>query len=572
MDPNESTDSYTCRLPNIEDFKILKPISRGAYGKVFLGQKNDKPDKYYAIKVMKKSEMINKNMVHQVNRERNALALSRSPYCVQLFYSLQSSSCVYLVMEYLIGGDLKSLLSMSGFFNEFVATFYIAEVALALEYLHKHGIIHRDIKPDNMLLTAQGHVRLTDFGLSRISVLRDLEIEDLVNISPNIVNKRTPGQILSLTSHLSFGSCEQIKCTPEMNKSRELSETPVLPCRSLSTSRRPNALSFGSHVDQNSSVESTFFTCSSYSNSRGTSELSDNNEHSYLSRSNNENMQPLLIQKLKNAPCSTGISQELDILDLSDIDPLGTPNRFSKRSLKEESPLRGVLKSKSLSAAKERPVVMMSTPVSAVKRFKPDSYNVLKKTRFNLDYNLERDDSRMAELSMSPIVTPSVKNVAFKTPKSVRKGKLQSSNIRILGTPDYLAPELLLKQEYGNKVDWWALGVCMYEFMTGVLPFNDDTLQLVFANILNRQLDWPEGEEALTDDAREGIEALLTLDPNARPNGEELKRFSIFKNINWDNLYESEAPFIPQPDNDMDTTYFSARNNLQNLKVSAFDL
>lgn len=73
------------------------------------------------------------------------------------------------VMEYLVGGDLKSLLSMYGYFDENMAVFYSAEITLALEYLHSHGIIHRDLKPDNMLLTDHGHVKLTDFGLSRIS-------------------------------------------------------------------------------------------------------------------------------------------------------------------------------------------------------------------------------------------------------------------------------------------------------------------------------------------------------------------------------------------------------------------
>nr|CAD7449173.1 unnamed protein product [Timema bartmani] len=139
---------------------------------VFLGRKKTTPDQVYAVKVMKKEDMINKNMVSQVVTERNALALSRSPFCVQLFYSLQSASCVYLVMEYMVGGDLKSLLGMYGYFDEKMAVFYAAEVTLALQYLHNHGIVHRDLKPDNMLLSHQGHVKLTDFGLSRISVHR----------------------------------------------------------------------------------------------------------------------------------------------------------------------------------------------------------------------------------------------------------------------------------------------------------------------------------------------------------------------------------------------------------------
>lgn len=207
---NKFHNPQKSRLPTIEDFSIIKPISRGAFGKVFLGYKNNDTEKLFAVKVMKKSDMINKNMVSQVITERNALALSRSPFCVNLYYSLQSASYIYLVMEYMVGGDLKSLLSMYGFFDEVSARFYCAEICMALEYLHEHGIVHRDIKPDNMLVSATGHVKLTDFGLSKIELSRDLEISDLISDSPgnlyncNVLNARTPGQLLSLTSHLSF--------------------------------------------------------------------------------------------------------------------------------------------------------------------------------------------------------------------------------------------------------------------------------------------------------------------------------------------------------------------------------
>lgn len=211
---NKFHNQSKSRMPTIDDFSIIKPISRGAFGKVFLGYKNNDTEKLFAVKVMKKSEMINKNMVSQVITERNALALSRSPFCVNLFYSLQSSSYIYLVMEYMVGGDLKSLLAMYGFFDEISARFYCAEICMALEYLHEHGIVHRDIKPDNMLVSATGHVKLTDFGLSKIECPRDLEISDLISDSPNLnqcntLSARTPGQLLSLTSHLSFAQPEK---------------------------------------------------------------------------------------------------------------------------------------------------------------------------------------------------------------------------------------------------------------------------------------------------------------------------------------------------------------------------
>ncbi|KAL1784405.1 serine serine/threonine-protein kinase greatwall isoform X2 [Sigmodon hispidus] len=193
------------RPPSIEEFTIVKPISRGAFGKVYLGQKGGK---LYAVKVVKKADMINKNMTHQVQAERDALALSKSPFVVHLYYSLQSASNVYLVMEYLIGGDVKSLLHIYGYFDEEMAIKYISEVALALDYLHRHGIIHRDLKPDNMLISNEGHIKLTDFGLSKVTLNRDINMMDILTTpsmaKPKHDYSRTPGQVLSLISSLGF--------------------------------------------------------------------------------------------------------------------------------------------------------------------------------------------------------------------------------------------------------------------------------------------------------------------------------------------------------------------------------
>nr|XP_037285290.1 serine/threonine-protein kinase greatwall-like isoform X3 [Rhipicephalus microplus] len=195
------------KLPSIDDFVVLKPISRGAFGKVYLAQKKGSEGQFFAIKSVKKSEMVHKNMVDQVLAERNALAVSRSPFVVHLFYCLQTPTSVHLVMEYMIGGDVKSLLHAYGFFEEPMARFYTAEAALALDYLHRRGIIHRDLKPDNMLISAEGHVKLTDFGLSQVEC-KKIDLADLIGTPASRASRpvqgRTPGQLLSLTSDLSF--------------------------------------------------------------------------------------------------------------------------------------------------------------------------------------------------------------------------------------------------------------------------------------------------------------------------------------------------------------------------------
>ena len=102
----------------------------------------------------------------------------------------------------------------------------------------------------------------------------------------------------------------------------------------------------------------------------------------------------------------------------------------------------------------------------------------------------------------SPIPTrPSaaMPTTPFRTPKSIRKKKVPATgDNRILGTPDYLAPELLLRNPHDSSVDWWGLGVCLYEFMIGIPPFMDETPEAVFDNILNMEPEFPEGEESLT--------------------------------------------------------------------------
>ncbi|KAI9014365.1 hypothetical protein CLU79DRAFT_767266 [Phycomyces nitens] len=173
--------------PTIKDFVIIKAISKGAYGSVFLAKKRVTGD-YYAIKFLKKSDMIAKNQVTNVKAERMILMTQTdSPFVTKLYYTFQSKDYLYLVLEYLNGGDCSALLKALGSLPEDWGRNYLAEVTLGLAYLNSKNIIHRDLKPDNLLIDQNGHLKLTDFGLSRIGFL-DRRVLDELRVGPTTNN------------------------------------------------------------------------------------------------------------------------------------------------------------------------------------------------------------------------------------------------------------------------------------------------------------------------------------------------------------------------------------------------
>jgi len=815
---SESRNNIWSGGPSIDDFEIIKPISRGAFGKVFLGRRKDanhgniesnhdlpqvstessdlvdssntkkEPNKQlFAIKVMKKSEMIQKNMVSQVMAERNALALTRSPFCVNLYYCLQSANNVFLVMEYLIGGDLKSLLGVYGYFDEVTARFYVAEIALALAYLHRHNIIHRDIKPDNILLTAKGHIKLTDFGLSKVGIDRELQIADLVSNTPLVKGAaktrlpRTPGQILSLTTHLSFvkerntaqanggfpmkgrrlleqssadstlaaSSIASSVCTTRAlsdggesgytltssnfdhspisgtihtggvntghksrnkqksnhssNHSHSLGHSPELQVRSLSSMM--NGCEISERVNLSNSSGST----SSYS---GISKV-DTNINSYVNScvvfGNGTISKSVVNNPLVSPLCNSKIdSFAFDIPSFgSDYSPHAAPYQFStplncksvftvgngrKHPKDHSEPVPTNIRrrrtrnvhfmmagGKMTSSEEESPITLVdldrSMDTNTSSRYRQGSLPNESSANYNRQVNNDCDKnfkdkieqlnhtsaggplespfysqkkcethrntnltdnldssyigntnkpSNSAEGSVmtnfptqldgnngkSPIsseITPQVRmdppncsSTPFRTPRSVKRGRrskplfgspalpYQSTEDRILGTPDYLAPELLLRKSHTEAVDWWGLGVCLYEFVTGVPPFSDETPEKVFENILALRLDWPseaDGDEPLSEEVIDAIMSFLKLEPSQRIDLSGMKELQFFRSgiidgqidsttktvDDWlTNLHTNTAPFVPQPHNDTDTAYFDARNNMQEWKISQF--
>ncbi|KAL9608529.1 MAG: hypothetical protein Q9167_006643 [Letrouitia subvulpina] len=158
-----------------EDFQILKLVGKGTFGQVYLVRKKD-TQRLYAMKVLSKKVIVQKKEVAHTLGERNILvrtAVAESPFIVGLKFSFQTATDLYLVTSYMSGGELFWHLQKAGRFNEGRAKFYIAELILALQHLHKYDIVYRDLKPENILLDANGHIALCDFGLSKANLTKD---------------------------------------------------------------------------------------------------------------------------------------------------------------------------------------------------------------------------------------------------------------------------------------------------------------------------------------------------------------------------------------------------------------
>ncbi|XP_010265016.1 PREDICTED: serine/threonine-protein kinase tricorner-like isoform X2 [Nelumbo nucifera] len=329
-----------------DDFELLTMIGKGAFGEVRVC-KEKTTGHVYAMKKLKKSEMLRRGQVEHVKAERNLLAEVDSNCIVKLYCSFQDEEFLYLIMEYLPGGDLMTLLMRKDTLTEDEARFYVGETVLAIESIHKHNYIHRDIKPDNLLLDRHGHMKLSDFGL----------------------------------------------CKP-------------LDCSTI----QENDFNVGQNIN-------------------------------------------------------------------------GAVND-------------------------ERP--------AAPKRTQQEQLQHWQRNRRMLAYST-------------------------------------------VGTPDYIAPEVLLKKGYGMECDWWSLGAIMYEMLVGYPPFYSDEPMSTCRKIVNwrTHLKFPE-EAKLSPEAKDLISKLLChVDQRLGTRGaDEIKAHPWFNGVEWDKLYQMEAAFIPEVRDELDTQNF----------------
>ncbi|XP_014463731.1 ribosomal protein S6 kinase alpha-3 isoform X3 [Alligator mississippiensis] len=176
-------------------FELLKVLGQGSFGKVFLVKKISGSDarQLYAMKVLRKATLKVRDRV-RTKMERDILVEVNHPFIVKLHYAFQTEGKLYLILDFLRGGDLFTRLSKEVMFTEEDVKFYLAELALALDHLHSLGIIYRDLKPENILLDEEGHIKLTDFGLSKESIDHEKKAYSFCGtveyMAPEVVNRR----------------------------------------------------------------------------------------------------------------------------------------------------------------------------------------------------------------------------------------------------------------------------------------------------------------------------------------------------------------------------------------------
>eukprot|EP01126_Amoeba_proteus_P050436 TRINITY_DN5957_c0_g2_i1.p1 TRINITY_DN5957_c0_g2~~TRINITY_DN5957_c0_g2_i1.p1 ORF type:complete len:450 (+),score=123.28 TRINITY_DN5957_c0_g2_i1:482-1831(+) len=330
------------------DFQILAILGKGSYGEVYLARKRDTGE-VLALKKIPKSRFSMQNKIYKLKMERDIMVQHKSHWLIKLKYSFQTNMHLFLGMEFLPGGDIKNLLDHVGCFVEEHALFYFGEMLLAVDALHRLGYIHRDIKPDNFMVDAVGHLKLIDFGLSK-----------------------------------------------------------------------------------------------------------EGGEHTHLEFS-------LKFQSTRSALLSPGSLKKKEI-----------------------------------------------------------------------------------ELNVKEL-----------------RGK-RKKHYSVVGSPEYMALEILEESGYSETVDYWSLGVIFYELCFGITPFDAETVEETFMKIAcwEDNVVVPEGvsDDIISPEAWELINGLLCEpeDRKGKNDVQEIKNLACFQNLNWSLLDERKCtpPFIPELQNDVDTSYF----------------
>ncbi|KAL6494991.1 hypothetical protein OROGR_030910 [Orobanche gracilis] len=467
---------------SIDDFEIIKPISRGAFGRVFLAKKRTTGD-LFAIKVLKKADMIRKNAVESILAERDILISVRNPFVVRFFYSFTCRENLYLVMEYLNGGDLYSLLRNMGCLHEDVARVYIAEVVLALEYLHSLRVVHRDLKPDNLLIAHDGHIKLLIAPIALAIANSDAK--------RNFVATRSETLWLRIAMGYGFLDSEHF---PHYSADRD--------------SKNDGTISFAIGIGNTCCYGALCAIDNCDKDAKSVPTL----HHVQLIRN-------LGLVSVRHWEVSQGAGESAQtVLEKSRVGTVGTIIKGANNMDDTQLTDFGLSKVGLINSTDD-----LSGPVVSGTSLMDEDEPPLSAS----EHQQERREKRSA-----------------------------------VGTPDYLAPEILLGTGHGCTADWWSVGVILFELIVGVPPFNAEHPQKIFENILNRKIPWPRVPDEMSHESHDLIDRLLTEDPTQRlgaAGASEVKQHPFFRDINWDTLARQKAAFVPASEGATDTSYFTSR-------------
>lgn len=549
---------------SIQDFELVKPIRKGAYGRVYLARKKNTGD-IYAIKVMNKRELLRKNQNHHIQAERRIMSHADNPFVVKLFYSFQSKNHLYLVMEFINGGDIYSMLQNVGSLTEDVARVYAAELVLALSYLHDDlHVIHRDLKPDNILISKEGFIKLIDFGLSQIGVAERTaqKREHLPVLSRSSASPQasTPHSLRAHSSDKSSprgsarsgghsGGHEYFRGegrgghsgnhsygridNHHGNHSEGPSDDPN-DCRHTHTSA-------GSACDNlTCAVCGAGNTCAVCGARQGKAEAAEeaavDKTVDFLMDSNDSELSS---QRSPAASAHDGSSHDTSSLRSDSLSSFTYSSVCSSRTPTSTSQVNS-LSSLTIPSGQDPSLSSLTIPsgqepslsgsysagsVSSLACFqdrrtapsslaRPDSCDAscAKATEVNgmSGVNEVNGMSEVTDITGVTGVTETTNGVSKESVESIpvlsrhqikkrraqRKLHRRKDKLSRVGTPDYMAPELLLGTYSGPANDWWSVGVIVYELIVGFPPFNDQTPELIFDHIVKKEMRWPKVRQA----------------------------------------------------------------------------
>eukprot|EP01091_Cochliopodium_minus_P006026 TRINITY_DN1590_c0_g1_i1.p1 TRINITY_DN1590_c0_g1~~TRINITY_DN1590_c0_g1_i1.p1 ORF type:complete len:814 (+),score=263.89 TRINITY_DN1590_c0_g1_i1:82-2523(+) len=452
------------RIRTVGDFEIKSLLGRGAYGEVFLA-KEISTNNVYAIKRMSKQFIVESNQVRSIKTEAEVLQQASeddSNWIVRLNYSFSTNNYLFLAMQFCSGGDLRSLIDNLELHENF-ARFYCAEMIMAVNSLHIFGFVHRDLKPDNFLISSDGHLKLADFGLSKDNGLIKSD-----NKTPRkrSATYKAPTYVKVFLEDGNFEMC---------------------------------GLTSDTQVEQ------------------------------------------LLVSLRKR---------------------LGIPNNEKCYVIDSN------LKDKKRTNLKKK-----DKPLAIAKKWKnPNHHQFL----FRKGENKKQILSRNSNISESPKVGNN-NNSNNESPKKLGSSSFFEEDFfnrekffSVVGSPNYMAAEMLEGSGYEQVVDWWSVGCILYEMVLGYPIFRGETAEEVFLSIMNfsGKIEWQENEvQQLSEATRDCISSFLQpAKKRLGYNGvEEIKNHKFFSFIKWGDLINMKPPFVPQLEDEYDTSCFPNEQQFQNF-------